>query len=190
LNRARRTADVLEIRSALPEGMSAQVTSARAAVLFRLMEPAKAQGSLSVREFDLVWAQYSESLKWASEKFTGGGHTGSLQRKIRSAPVVGAIIAAHKVSPAPIAAFVDRLDTGVGITRQDDPAASLRRHLDGVVSLHGEGRTGITYATLRACFAAIHNQHVSVYRTSVLTRGNPEFTKILRHFGFDSGSAE
>jgi hypothetical protein len=184
LNRVRRTSDVLEIGAVLPEGVNAQVAAARATILYRLMEPSRANGTLTLREFDVVWNKYHADITWAGTHFnSGGGKSGALQRKVRSAPVMGSIIAAHHVAPTAIEAFAAKLDSGIGIARTDDPAASLRRYLDGVSSLHGEGRMGVTYASLRAAYAAVHGQSVSVYRTSLLTRGNAEFSKILKYFG-------
>lgn len=188
LNRVRHTADVLEISNRLPEGVNAQAASARAVVLYRLMEPSKANGTLTVREFDAVWDRFSAEIVWAGRNYPSGGKDGAVQRRVRSAPVMGAVIAARVKDPAKIDEFILKLDSGLGITRSDEPASSLRRYLDNIHSLHGEGRMGITYATLRACFAAAHNKSVSVYKPALLTRTNPEFAKILRYYGFDSES--
>lgn len=179
--RSRNLPNILEITGALPKNVAARYLVSRATIVHRILHNDIRGAQLNKAQFDALWDVYGDDMLWADEHIKGSYGSGVLDRKIRSAPVVGAIIIAHKVMPEKVAAFSEQLLSGLG-TDKDDPPISLRRHLDAIASMKVAGMSA-PYATLRSIYAALHNKKIGVYRTSMLTRESPEFRTMLEYFG-------
>lgn len=179
--RSRNLSNVLEITGALPKNVAARYVVARATIIHRLLYNDIRGAQINKTQFDAIWSKYGDDLTWADAHIKGSYGAGVLDRKIRSAPVVGAIVVAHKVMPKQVEEFSDQLLSGLGVDK-DDPAISLRRHLDAIQSIKVAGMSA-PYVTLRSIYAAIHNKKIGIYKTSLLTRESPEFRSMLEYFG-------
>lgn len=181
--RQRSLADVITVTKTVGADIPARHMVTRASVIYDLHNPATRMLKQTVQQYEWVKEHYLDSIVWVGKNYPGGagGNLGTLARKIRSAPVMGAIALAHKKNPVEIEAFTRRLDTGLELT-DSDPAYALRRFIDGA-GMGGVSRLQYAYATLRAAYAAAHKRRLSVIKGSTIKPENPEFGTILNYFG-------
>lgn len=140
-------------------------------------------GSVTKVQLDQIFEEYGKDLDWAMETIHhGGSGVSPMVRKLRSAPIVGALTFMHKKEPKKIEAFSERLYSGLGLTF-GDPAHTLREVM-AVYGMSGQrSRLMAGYMTVRAGWAAIEGKNLQVIKPAFLTRENPEFRSILTHFG-------
>lgn len=181
--RTRSLADVLTVTGGVGADVSARHMVSRAAVIYDLHHPKDGLRKQTVQHYDWVKERYLEDIAWAGRNYPGGagGNVGVLTRKVRAAPIMGALALAHKKNPEEIETFTRRLDTGLELT-DNDPAYALRRYLDGG-DMGGINRLQFSYAALRCAYAAVHKRKLSIIKGHFLTPTNPEFSLMLNYFG-------
>ena len=184
---SRTTADILTVTGGLGNVSGAAKTAvARASVIYRLHHASFHQSKMTVAAYDWVKHRYEEDLDWAQKVYplNGGGSMNLTTRRFRSPTVMAALIMAHKKHKEETETFARKADRAVELTERD-PAYALRRYLDANPIYGGKSleRFMPAYVTLRCLYAAIQQQDLQVVRTSFLTPGNAEFTKIIRFFG-------
>ena len=139
----------------------------------------------TLADLDSITAKYGADIRWSMKEYAkpSGGANG-VSRRVHSGLVMGALIVSHHVSPEETEKFASRLESGIGLTA-DDPAYALRRLLESAEIIGGPGhsRLPVIYATLRAAYAAIHGQKLTILKKSYFTPDNVEFAKMLRFFG-------
>jgi hypothetical protein len=182
--RGRSLVDVLTVTQSVGADVPARNIVPRANAIYGLHHPEVKIAKFTSVEYEWVKERYLEDLVWSSRVYPNGGpgvKIGSVIAKIRSAPVMGALVIAHKKAPEEIESFTRRLDRGLELT-ETDSAYALRRFLEGS-SLTGTSRHEFSFAALRAAYAAIHRRKLSIIKPSFLTRTNPEFAEMLKFFG-------
>ncbi len=182
--RGRSLVDVLTVTQSVGADVPARNVAPRANTIYNLHHPSVKLAKFTPIEYDWVRERYIDDLVWASKNYPNGGpgiRSGTITSKIRSSPVVGALVIAHKKAPEDIETFARRLDKGLELT-ENDPAYALRRFLENI-SMTGTNRNEPAYATLRAAYAAIHKRKLSIIKAHYLTRANPEFVEMLKYFG-------
>jgi hypothetical protein len=166
--------------------------TARAKAVQAVFENGSGRYSFTLSHLDAVTAKYGADIRWSMDVYPkAAGSAGAISRRVHTGLVMGALIVAHHVSPEETEKFTARLESGVGLTA-DDPAYALRRVLEGTEVMGGPGakRMPVLYATLRAVYAAIHGQKLTILKTSYLTPANAEFAKMLRFFGVPVGEVK
>lgn len=184
---SRTTADILTVTGGLGNvGGAAKTAVARASVIYRLHHPTFHQSKMTVAIYDWVKHRYEADLDWAQKAYplNGGGSMSLTTRRFRSPTVMAALIIAHKRQEEAVESFARKADRAVELTEKD-PAYALRKYLDANPIYGGKSleRFMPAYATLKCLYAASHKQELQVVRTSFLTPGNAEFTRILKFFG-------
>jgi len=181
--RSRSLADVLTVTGGVGSDVPARQMVSRAAVIYDIHWPSDRLRKQTVQHYEWVSERYLDDLVWAAKNYPGGvgGNVGQTSRKVRSAPIMGALALAHRKNPEEVEVFTRRLDTGLELT-ENDPAYALRRYLDGG-DMGGIKRIEFCYAALRAVYASIHKRKLSVIKGHFLTPSNPEFGAMLNHFG-------
>lgn len=184
---ARTTADILTVTGGIGSvSGSAKTAVARAGVIYRLNNPSFHQNRMTVAAYEWVKHRYEEDLDWAQKNYplNGGGSLNMTTRRFRSPTVMAALIMAHKKHAEATEVFARKADRAVELTEKD-PAYALRKYLDANPIYGGKSleRYMPAYVTLRCLYAAMQRQELQVVRTSFLTPGNAEFTRILKFFG-------
>lgn len=182
--RSRSLTDVLTVTQSVGADVPARNIVPRAGIIYGLHFPDRRNERFGPIQYEWIKDRYIDNLAWSSRVYSNSGpgvKSGTVAAKVRSASVMGALCVAHRKAKEEIEVFTRKLDKGLELT-ETDPAYALRRHLDGA-NMGGHNRYEFAYATFRAAYAAIHRRKLSVLKTSLLTRENPEFAEMLRYFG-------
>jgi hypothetical protein len=180
--RSRSLSDVLTVTGGLGADLPARHLVARAVAVYEIHHPESIMVKRDVPDYEWVKERYLSDLVWTCTSYPGGGGSGGhVGRKIRSAPVMGALAIAHNKKPEEVEEFARRFAKGLDLT-ESDPAYALRRYLEGA-DMGGVGRIDFSYAALKAVHSAIHKRRLSVVKGHFLTPENPEFAQVLAYFG-------
>jgi len=184
--RVRTLADVLTVTDGLGTNIPARYLVSRAMAVYEIHHPDDVMRKRDVPQYEWVKQRYLDNLVWACKVYPGSGSTGgTLGRKIRSAPVMGALVIAHAKYAEEVETFTRRLVSGLELT-ETDPAYALRKYLDGA-DLGGLGRMEFSYATLKAVHSAILKRRLSIIKGHYLKTSSPEFKQVLEFFGVRVG---
>jgi hypothetical protein len=181
----RKLSDLATITGRVSIDVDPKRFAARAKAVHAVFENGSDRYGFTLTALDAVMAKYGADIKWSMEAYPkSSGGAGGVSRRVHSGLVMGALIVAHHVAPEATETFASRLESGIGLTA-DDPAYALRRLLEGTDIVGGPGsrRMPVIYATLRAAYAAIHGQKLTILKKSYFTPDNVEFAKMLRYFG-------
>lgn len=180
--RSRTLSDVLTVTGGLGADLPARHLVARSMALYEIHHPDAVMSKQDVPQYEWVKDRYLEDVVWTCKAYPGGGSGGGhVGRKIRSAPIMGALALAHHKNPEEVEEFTRKFARGLDLT-ESDPAYALRRYIEGG-AMGGIGRMEFSYAALKAAHSSIHKRRLSVLKGHFLTPSNPEFKNVLEYFG-------
>lgn len=180
--RQRSLGDVLTVTGGLGANVPSRHLVARSMVIYEIHHPDFLMQKGDVPQYEWVKNRYLDDVVWTCKAHPGGGTVGgAMGRKIRSAPIMGALALAHAKRPEDVEVFARRCTTGLDLT-ETDPAYALRRYVEGA-DMGGVGRMEFAYAALKAVYSAVNKRRLSVIRGVFLKRENSEFKQVLEFFG-------